>query len=173
MYNKSLLIICGFISGFLILGCKNYSVSVNENIVYTPPSIFKGYQLTDSKLQDCVEQTIYDLHISSAEQLTRLNCNSAGISSLEGLDKFFALTELSLADNQLTGIEVIGNLARLKKLVLTNNNIRNTEPLLHLLHLQQLNLTNNFHLDCTGLTQLRQNLSEQNAELLLPAHCAQ
>jgi hypothetical protein len=171
MYNKLILIFCGLTASFLTLGCKNYSVSVNEKVVYTPPSVFKDYQLADSKLKDCVEQTIYDLHISSAEELTRLNCSNAGISSLIGLDKFFALKELNLADNQLVDVSVIGSLGRLEKLELTNNNIRNAEPFLHLLHLQQLNLENNPDLDCKLLDQLTKNLSIQQAELHFPTHC--
>ncbi|MEN0038814.1 MAG: leucine-rich repeat domain-containing protein, partial [Cellvibrio sp.] len=125
MHIKSLLLFCGLATSLLTAGCKNYSVSVNENVVYMPPSIFKDYQLADSLLHDCVEQTIYDLRITKAEDLTRLNCSNAGIKSLAGLDKFFALTELNLADNQLADITEIGKLGRLEKLFLTNNKIKN------------------------------------------------
>lgn len=171
MYIKSLLLFCGLAASLLTAGCKNYSVSVNENVVYTPPSIFKDYQLADSQLHDCVEQTIYDLHISKAEDLTRLNCSNAGIKSLAGLDKFFALTELNLADNQLTDITEIGKLGRLEKLVLTNNKIKNPAPLLHLLHLTQLELGDNPQMTCTDLLQLQQNLKNQQLTLTLPKQC--
>jgi len=171
MYNKSLLLFCGLVSSLLTTGCKNYSVSVNENVVYTPPSIFKDYQIADTQLRDCVEQTIYDLHITNAEDLTRLDCSNAGIKSLAGLNKFFALKELNLADNQLADISEIGQLGRLEKLVLTNNNIKNPAPLLHLLHLTQLHLTRNPQMTCKDLKQLQQNLINQKLDLKLPEQC--
>ncbi|MGV8834633.1 leucine-rich repeat domain-containing protein [Cellvibrio sp.] len=172
MHSKSLLLFCGLVTSLLTAGCKNYSVSVNENVVYTPPSIFKDYQITDAKLRDCVEQTIYDLHITSAEDLTRLNCSNAGIKSLDGLDKFFALKELNLADNQLADISEIEQLGRIEKLVLTNNTIKNPAPLLHLLHLTQLHLAKNPQMTCKDLQQLQQNLNNKKLDLILPERCA-
>ncbi len=172
MHSKSLVLFCGLVTSLLTAGCKNYSVSVNENVVYTPPAIFKDFQLADSLLHDCVEQTIYDLHITSAEELTRLNCSNAGIKSLTGLDKFFALKELNLAENQLTDISTIGQLGRLEKLILSKNQIKNPAPLLNLLHIKQLYLDNNPQMTCNDLIQLQKNLSNQKLDLLLPAQCA-
>jgi hypothetical protein len=172
MRSKSLLLFCGLVTSLLTTGCKNYSVSVNENVVYTPPSIFKDYQVADAQLRDCVEQTIIDLQITNAEDLTRLNCSNAGIKSLAGLAKFFALKELNLADNQLADISEIGHLGRLEKLVLTNNNIKNPAPLLHLLHLTQLHIDINPQMTCKDLQQLQQNLTNQNLDLILPDQCA-
>ncbi|WP_331346356.1 leucine-rich repeat domain-containing protein [Cellvibrio sp. UBA7661] len=171
MYNKFPFAFCGLIVSFLITGCKNYSVSVNENVVYTPPSIFKNYQLADAKLHDCVEQTIYDQHITKAEDLKRLDCSDAGITSLSGLETFFALKELNLANNQLVAIETIGQLGRLEKLMLGNNKINNAAPLLHLLHLKHLDVTNNPQMGCKDLKQLSQNLNNQKLELALPTQC--
>lgn len=172
MHNKLLLLLCGVATSLLTTGCKNYSVSVNENTVYTPPSIFKDYQLADAQLHSCVEQTIYDQRITKAEELTRLNCSNAGITSLKGLDRFFALTELNLADNQLADINEIGNLGRVEKLVLTNNKIKNPAPLLHLLHLTQLHLANNPQMTCNDLKQLQHNMKNQELDLILPKQCA-
>ena len=171
MHSKSLLLFCGLVTSLLTAGCKNYSVSVNENVVYTPASIFKDYQLADAQLHDCVEQTIYDLHITSAEELTRLNCSNAGITSLVGIDKFFALKELNLANNQLADISEVGQLGRLEKLVLTNNKISNPAPLLNLLHLMQLHLDQNPQMTCKDLQQLQHNLNGQKLDLKLPTQC--
>ena len=171
MHSKYLLLFCGLVTSLLTSGCKNYSVSVNENIVYTPASIFKDYRLADPQLHNCVEQTIYDLHITSAEELTRLHCSNAGITSLVGLDKFFALKELNLADNQLADISEIGQLGRLEKLVLSNNKINNPAPLLNLLHLAQLHLEQNPQMTCDDLQQLQQNLQGQTLDLKLPTQC--
>lgn len=171
MHNKSLILFCGLVAGLLTTGCKNYSVSVNENVVYTPPAIFKDFKLVDAQLHNCVEQTIYDSHITSADELTRLNCSNAGIKSLTGLDKFFALQELNLAGNQITDIDAIGQLGRLEKLVLSDNNIKNPAPLLNLLHLEQLHLNANPQMSCNDLMQLQKNLANQQLDLILPTQC--
>ena len=171
MYNKFLLVLCGLTISLLMTGCKNYAVSVNDNVVYTPPSIFKDYQFADTKLQDCVEQTLYDQHITKAEDLTRLNCSDAGIKSLAGLETFFALKELNLTGNALTDIDTISQLGRLEKLMLGNNKIRNSAPLLHLLHLKQLDIKDNPQMECKNLQQLIQNLAQQKTELALPSQC--
>lgn len=171
-FQNSLLVLTIIFSACLA-GCKNYSVSVNDKTIYTPASVFDNYQLADAKLNDCVEQTIYDLHITKAEDLTRLNCSNAGITSLDGLDKFFALTELNLANNRLTDIGVLAKLGRLEVLMLNNNQIKNPAPLLNLLHLQVLDITQNPALDCKDLNQLSNNLQHQKPDLKLPAQCSQ
>lgn len=165
--NPFLIIILASIG---ITGCKNYSISVNDNTVYTPAPLFTNYQLADTKLKDCVEQTITDSNITKAEDLTRLNCSNAGISSLEGLDKFFALTELNLANNRLTNINTLTKLGRLEVLVLENNQIKDPAPLLSLLHIQSLDVSQN-PMSCKDLYQLRSNLKDQKPDLTLPEQC--
>lgn len=163
----ALIVICSACAG-----CKNYSVSVNDKTVYTPASLFTNYQITDAKLKDCVEQTIYDLHITKADDLTRLNCSNAGITSLQGLEKFFALTEVNLADNQISDISVLEKLGRLEVLLLNNNAIKSSAPLLKLLHLQMLDVSQNSALACKDLYQLADNLKHQKPDLKFPQQCS-
>ncbi len=156
----------------LLVGCKNYLVSVNEKVVYTPPSIFKDYAIPDQRLFDCVQQTIYDLQITRAEDLVKLTCSNSGITSVTGLEKFFALKELDLSENRLKDISALSKLGRLEILKLESNDIRDAAPLLHLLHLRHLDLQKNPALACEGLAQLAANLDKQGAELRRPAQCA-
>jgi hypothetical protein len=153
-----------------LFGCKNYSVSVNDKTVYTPAPLFDNYALADSKLKDCVEQIIHDSHITKAEELTRLNCSNAGINSIDGLEKFFALIELNLANNRLTDISSIAKLGRLEVLVLKNNQIKNPAPLLNLLHLQSLDVSQN-PMSCKDLYQLRNSLGDNKPDLKFPEQC--
>lgn len=169
--KKCLWAFCALIISLSLSSCKNYSVSVNENVVYMPPSIFKDYQIADQQLFDCVQQTIYDSQITRAEDLTTLNCSNAGIKSLQGLDKFFALKELNLADNQIVDVTTIGSLGRLELLKISGNSIKNPAPLLHLLHLKQLDLRENATLLCKDTAQLIANQSKATTEVLLPSHC--
>lgn len=162
---------CALIISLSVSSCKNYSVSVNENVVYTPPSIFKDFQIADQQLFDCVQQTIYDARITRAEDLTTLNCSNAGIKSLSGLDKFFALKEVNLADNQIADLSTIGNLGRLEIVKLQGNLIKNPAPLLQLLHLKQLDLQENPMLICKDTAQLIANQNKTTTRILLPTHC--
>lgn len=152
-------------------GCKNYSFSVNDKTIYTPAGIFKNYEIADAALADCVAQTIIDLHITRAEELTRLNCAQAGIKTLDGLDKFFALTELNLSENQIQDINSLNKLGRLEILLLQKNSISRTEPLLNLLHLRQVNLSDNPIKDCNNLQQLQSNLRDNKTAFTLDNVC--
>ncbi|ACE85787.1 leucine-rich repeat domain-containing protein [Cellvibrio japonicus] len=154
-----------------ITGCQKYSVSLNDKVIYTPPGLFKDYQITDELLAGCVEQTISDKQITQIEQLTQLNCSNAGIRSLAGLEKFYALSELNLAYNQLTDVTTLGKLARLQRLVLTGNPIEDATALLPLVNLQELNLAEVSRLRCASLDQLKRNLAEQKAKVIWPGHC--
>jgi Leucine-rich repeat (LRR) protein len=170
MYQKiSFLCLSALIA--LVSGCKNYSFSVNDKTIYTPADIFKDYQIADAALADCVAQTILDLHITRAEDLTRLNCAHAGIKSLAGLDKFFALTDLNLSENQIQDINSLNQLGRLEILLLQKNKISQSAPLLNLLHLRQVNLSNNPIKDCNNLQQLQVNLRDNKTTFTLDNVC--
>lgn len=162
---------CALSISLLMSGCKNYSFSVNEKVLYMPPAIFTDYELIDPQLFACVQQTIYDSHITRAADLIRLNCSNAGIKSLAGLDKFFALKELNLADNDIVDIATLTNLGRMEILNLNANKIKDTAPLLHLLHLKELDLDNNAELICHDLAQLIANQQYTFSRIILPPHC--
>jgi Leucine-rich repeat (LRR) protein len=168
MYKKIMLVI--LLTGSFT-GCKNYSVSLNDRTVYTPAGVFKDFQISDVALSECITQTIYDLHITKAEDLTRLNCSEAGIKDLDGLDKFFALKELNLSNNHIHSITALNKLGRLEILFLQNNKIVRIEPLLNLLHLKQINISNNSITDCKNLKQLKTNLQDNKAEFIYGNQC--
>jgi hypothetical protein len=172
MYTRLSVFLLGLTLLLSISACQKYQVSLNDKVLYTPPGVFKDYQIADPQLADCVKQTIYDLHASKVEQITQLNCSNAGIKSLVGLGKFYALTAVNLADNQLTSIDEIGKLGRLQTLILNNNPIKDMTPLLQLLHLQDLQLEKITTMDCTPAAQLLANLKPLGAKVLLPEHCA-
>jgi Leucine-rich repeat (LRR) protein len=175
MHNQSIYkfigIFVSILSASLMAGCKNYSVSLNNNVVYTPPSIFKDFAIADANLRACVEQTILDKRISKAEDLKQLNCSHAGINSLAGLEKFYAIEHLNLAENNIQSIAPITNISTLKVLILRKNNLTNAEPLLHLLALQEVDVSENEKLACRDLKQLASNFQHGNLKLTLPEQC--
>lgn len=177
MQTKYLYAIIGLGLASIIAGCKSYSVSVNNNVVYTPPSLFKDFAIADARLRACVEQTIVDNNISKAEDLKQLNCSHAGINSLTGLEKFYAIEQLNLAENSLQSIVPITNFSKLKVLILRKNNLTSAEPLLHLLALREVDISENAKLGCRDVKQLATNFQQgdlklqENLKLKVPEQC--
>lgn len=169
--NQKLSFLYLFLCLLALTSCKNYSISVNDNTIYTPEDVYKDFQIADAALSDCITQTIFDRHITRAEDLTRLVCSNAGIKNLAGLDKFFALTELNLSENALTNITELNKLGRLEILLLDKNKISSSAPLLNLLHLRKLDLSHNPIKDCTNLKQLQENLAHNKTNFVLNAVC--
>jgi hypothetical protein len=122
-------------------------------------------------LAQCVEQTIVDLNISQAKELTTLNCSSANIHSLVGLEVFSGLRELNLANNALVQIQELTKLTQLEVLLLNNNPLQNVAPLLSLLQLHTLNLEGALKLSCHDIQQLEKNWSELSNTLIKPNQC--
>lgn len=151
--------------------CKNYSLSINDNVVYTPPALFTQFNIADQNLRTCVEQTIADKHISKAEDLKQLNCSNAGITSLGGLEIFTAIEQLNLSENALSSASQLSHLTRLSQLSLRKNNLTSAEPLLHLLHLRVLDIAENKNLGCGDLRQLLSNFHKGELTVTLPEQC--
>ena len=171
MRNKSFNYMCGLFLVSLIAGCKTYSVSLNNNVVYTPLPLFKDFAIADTHLSNCVEQTINDEKITKAEDLKQLNCSHAGISSLAGLEKFYRIEELNLAENALQSIAPLNNFSQLQVLILRKNNLTSAEPVLRMLALRELDVSENAKLACSDLTQLAANFNKGDLKLILPAQC--
>jgi Leucine-rich repeat (LRR) protein len=155
----------------LIAGCKTYSVSLNNNVVYTPLPLFKDFAIADTHLSDCVEQTINDKKITKAEELKQLNCSNAGIKSLAGLETFYHLEQLNLSENNLQSIFSLKNFSKLEVLILRKNNLTSAEPLLGMLTLRELDVSENAKLACGDLKQLAANFTKEDLKLALPEQC--
>ena len=152
----------------LLTACGNYSFSLNQKELYTPPPLFTQYDIADRALSVCVAQTIKDAKITKAEGLKRLNCSSAGIEKLTGLETFNKLEALNLAANQLKDLGPLAQLTRLETLILRDNAIESAEPLLSLVRLERLDVRENEELDCEIGRQLA---SQEALTVQLPAHC--
>lgn len=152
----------------LLSACAGYAFNINDNPIYNPPSLFSDFRLEDRALDDCVQQTIEDRRVTRAADLTQLNCSSAGITSLEGLETFTGLKAISLASNELETVEELQKLTRLELVYLRDNPLRSVEPLLTLLRLKEVDLRGNEALACGDARQLADNI-EGTARL--PKHC--
>ena len=171
MRNLTLKFFCT--SGILTLisACNNYSISVNNNTVYTPPPLFKDFNIADVHLRDCVQQTIIDKHVTKSQDLKQLNCSNAGIESLSGIETFSALEQINFAENKINSISQLSKLTQIQTLILRKNNLTDAEPLLHLMHLKELDISENGNLSCGDLKQMKSNFHHGELNAVLPEQC--
>lgn len=152
----------------ILSACSDYSLTVNEKVVYTPPGIFTDFHLEDIELQRCADQSIAEASITAAKQLERLQCPDKGIRSVRGISVFSELTVLGLEGNQLNNLEELASLNKLEQLNLAANNIQDVSALHNLQQLHYLDLRKNPGLDCVQLAGIK---LAKNGRLLRPSHC--
>lgn len=118
-----------FVLCLLLTSCADYSFNINNKEVYSPPRLFNDFDIADSGLRNCIQQTITDQKITSAEELKNLTCSHAGIQSLAGLSEFSRITRLNLSSNQIGNIDELLTLTHLEELDISENPIESCQTL--------------------------------------------
>ena len=139
-------ILLSIIAMLALSACDRYQVTLNEREIYTPAVLFNDFQILDPALRVCVTQAISDQRISRPQDLELLNCAYAGITQLDGLERFTKLETVNFANNKLLDIR----------------------PLMFFGDLKRLDLRGNRGLSCKDLLSLEMLL---NADLLSPQSC--
>lgn len=150
----------------IITGCSRYSVSINQNVLYEPPTLFSQYDLADATLKECVRSTIAEKGLTKAEQLTQLICGPGDIANLSGIETFAHIEHLGLSRNQIEQIDVLEKLPHLKQLQISHNQIKDFSALKTLDKLVFLNSSGNNKAACGSF-----ELPQQSLEKVLPKHC--
>lgn len=153
---------------FLLAACSQYTVTLNETPIYTPPTLFTDFSTPDPNLRACLDQTIKDKGITDPSQLKQLVCTHAGIKDLEGLGRFTQLEAIDLSHNELITLAPLAPLSQLSQLLLEDNQLADASVLLNLPRLEKLDLRDNRQLACADLSQLSE-ISQ--AVILLPGQC--
>lgn len=148
--------------------CSRYSVSVNDNIVYEPPQLFSDFNVEDSELRTCLQKTIAEANVRSAEQLRRLICPAGSISTLSGIEVFSQIEYLGLAENNVQVLAPITELTQLKQADLRSNNVKDFSVLLSHKSVLFLNAKGNTRANCDSL-----QASHETQVIHLPKHCMQ
>lgn len=110
-----------------LAACSRYSFRLNDNLLYTPPQLYLVDNIADASLRNCIQQHVEDQELNTPEQLQQLICSNAGITNLEGLDRFSRIEQLSLGDNQLSEVSTLFMLANLEYVDLSGNNFISCE----------------------------------------------
>ena len=161
------------LAAFLVLqlsACSNYSLNINEKVVYMPPTVFTRFQLADLELQKCVDDTISEEMIVAAKDLHTVRCPNKGIRTLNGLEIFSGIKVLGLEGNDISEIDTIGKLTNLEQLNLADNGVNSVEALKLLSKLRYLNLSGNEGVECAEIKEIS---LVKGGKALLPKHCEQ
>jgi Leucine-rich repeat (LRR) protein len=151
-------------------GCSlsPYTVSLNNNVLYSPNAAVLAGGVADSSLQACINQVLLASEGTIAT-LKTLACPDAGVRSLEGISALAALEQVELSNNQIDNLSPLQPLRNLRVLSLRNNDIRNIGPLANQPLLRFVSLEGNDHIPCAQLDELQEKLGNT---LNRPANCA-
>ena len=147
----------------LFSACADYSVSLNTNEVYTPPTLIANYTISDRELKECIRSAVKENQVTNVKALHSLICPEGNIADLTGLDVFVGLKSLGLAGNKISNLDELSKLRELSQIDLSNNKIVDVYALRSITSLKRVDLRGNKEFNCG---------STVNApKLFLPAHC--
>jgi Leucine-rich repeat (LRR) protein len=140
-------------------GCSisPYTVSLNNNVLYSPNSELQAAGVTDAALQGCINQALA-VGPTEITALKTLACPNAGVRSLEGITRLTALEQLELSNNDIDNLSPLQPLRNLRVVSLRNNDIRNIGPLSGLALLRFVSLEGNEAIPCIQLDELQERL---------------
>lgn len=137
-------------------------------MLYTPDTLFSGYDIVDAGLRACVKQHVSDKSITAASQLDELICSHAGIADLQGIQIFTGLVRLKLSSNAITDLSPLSELLLLSEIQIDGNRIASLSPIRLLPSLSYINVVGNTQLNCTELANLAR---APGLKLEYPEHC--
>jgi internalin A len=158
IFSVHRLIVCSAI--FLLIGCKQnpYTVTFNNNVVYSPSAAIRDKVLDDPALQACLNQVMASAAIEDLEDVTLIACPAAGITTLGGIEKLINLEQLDVSDNAISNVSPLLSLKKLRVLGLRNNAISNVGSLVSMPLLRFISLSGNSRISCRDVDALENKL---------------
>ncbi|MES2624268.1 MAG: leucine-rich repeat domain-containing protein [Pseudomonadota bacterium] len=147
-------------SFFVLIACKQnpYTVTFNNNVVYSPNAAIRDKILDDPALQACLNQVLAGNAELDVESVKLIACPGAGITTLEGINKLSNLEQLDVSDNAVSNVSPLLGLKKLRVLSLRNNAVSNVGPLVSLPLLRFVSLSGNTQIRCRDLASLENKL---------------
>ena len=149
-----------FFFAILLAGCENnpYTITLNNNVLYSPTERVQTTHVEDANLQGCINQYFLRNNHEDAEKITILACPSAGIETLAGIRNLPNLEQVDFSDNRITDVSALNALDNLRVLSIRNNDIRNTNPLLDMPLLRFVAMQGNDNIPCRQLDRLAEKI---------------
>lgn len=135
-----------------------YTVTLNDNVLYTPNESLRNAVTQDPGLQACLDRTLERNAQSDLTSVTLLACPGAGVETLAGIEALVNLEQLELSDNAISNVSPLLRLKNLRVLGLRNNRVADVRPLHELPILRFLSLEGNNGIPCRQLDLFTQKL---------------
>ena len=135
-----------------------YTVTLNNNVVYTPNASVRDALAVDPGLQACIDQTLVRSQQTDPASITLLACPSAGVQTLSGIEALVNLEQLELGDNEVSNLGPLIPLKNLRVLGLRDNRIGDIRALAELPILRFVSLEGNDGIPCRQLDGLAARL---------------
>ncbi|MBN4076001.1 MAG: hypothetical protein COA71_06335 [SAR86 cluster bacterium] len=163
-------LIYSLISTLLLNACSfnPYSISVNDNVLYSPSGNIVEEVVEDPGLQGCINTYLNNNPDTNLQTISQLSCTDAGITSLIGLNNIPNLSLLDVSNNSIIDLSPVIYLERLRVLRIANNSIRSINTLSNLSLLNFIDLSGNSLISCRQLDQLESKLG---SSLRRPLSC--
>ncbi len=149
------------VASSVLSGCSRYQMTLNETVVYNPPSLLTDFDTVDPRLKSCLDQAIKDLNATDFGQVTQLICSHAGVSDLQGIEAFYNLKQVNLENNQIRSLRPLQYLSKLEVLKVNDNQLQQAPEILTLPTLQRVDLQNNPQLACGDIEQFAKSRDSQ------------
>lgn len=158
--NFHLLRLIGCGAFFLLTACKQnpYTVTFNNNVVYSPNAAVRDKVLDDPALQACLNQVMAGSAIENPEEVTLIACPAAGVTTLRGIEQLPNLEQLDLSDNAITHVGPLLSLKKLRVLSLRNNAVSSVAALASMPLLRFVSLSGNTRISCRDVEALENKL---------------
>lgn len=145
---------------FLIVACKQnpYTVTFNNNVVYSPNAAVRDKVFNDPSLQACLNRVLAANPDMDLDSVTLIACPGAGIRTLEGIANLPNLEQLDVSDNAISNVSPLLGVKQLRVLSLRSNAVSNIGPLLSLPLLRFVSLSGNTGITCRELAALENKL---------------
>lgn len=159
--RKTLQLLC-LTAGLLMLNscARQFSVSVNQNVLYDPRPSSGLIRVDDPGLQSCINVTVRQRDVSDIADITVLACPQLEITSLAGLEAVSSLRFIDLAGNELETLDGLRRMERLTSVNAPDNQLKDISGILVLNTLTSAVLTGNPDIPCDQLEGLQQKLGQ-------------
>lgn len=158
-----------FVVLLLLVGCgRQFSVTLNEQLLYDPRPATALVVVADAGLQSCINMLVRDRQITDVSQIQVLACPLLEITSLAGIGQLENLRFLDLAGNQLLNLDGLATARSLSSINAPDNRLQDISAILQIPTLSSAVMTGNGLIPCRQLEQLQEKLANN---LLAPDNC--
>lgn len=137
---------------------RPFTVTLNNNVLFSPNAAVRDSVLQDPGLQACLDQALARAEQAEPAAITLLACPGNGVETLAGIEALVGLEQLELSDNGISNLGPLLPLKRLRVLGLRNNAVGDIRPLEELPLLRFLSLEGNPRIPCRQLDAFQARL---------------